>query len=48
MKENDKMLLFDDEPNEMELISIENEAENEDEVLHNDNSEHLNVDSVKQ
>jgi RNA polymerase primary sigma factor len=48
MKENGKMFLFDDEPNEMELISIENEAENEDEVLLDDNSELLNVDSVKQ
>lgn len=48
MEENDKMFLFDDEPKEMELISIENETENEDEVLLNDHSEPLNVDSEKQ
>ena len=48
MKKNDETYLFDEEPNEMELISIEEEAENEDEVLLNDDSVLLNVDSVKQ
>ncbi len=46
MKKNDKMLLVDDEPDEMELIAIE-EAENEGDILLNDDSEFLNVDSVK-
>ncbi len=48
MKKSNYVANWNNEPSELELIQIEEAAENENETLPNDDSVFLSVDSAKQ